>query len=163
MLIYLCCKCKCCTKTKTKLKKKLTGKKILAGFFDFLIGFAYFNWLKVCFGLGLNLRGLLFGEKFNLENSCSLAFFVLYAVCLPFLFILIIKCKFDALDDEETRSMYGRIYEGISLTRRIKDRNAPNGFIRVRRKDIWAYPLVFSARRTAFIVISILLFENPNV
>lgn len=163
VLIYLCCKCKCCAKNKTKLKKKLSGKNILAGFVNFLIGFAYFNWLKVCFGLGLTLRGLLFGEDFNLENSFGLAFFVLYAVGLPLLFVWIMKCKFDDLDDEATRSMFGKVYEGISLTRRLKDNNAASGFIRVKRKDIWVYPLVFLARRTAFIVISILLFDKPNV
>ena len=61
------------------------------------------------------------------------------------------------------KDRYGKIYDGLSLTRLRRDNNAETGYIHVQRKDIWVYPLVFLARRTIFIVTSILLFDRPNV
>ena len=160
LFVYICTMCDCCEKRKAKLKKKFSVSSAING----LIGFTYFNWLKVCFGLGLTMRGLLFGEDFNLENSMGLAFIIIHAVLLPLLFIWIIKCKFDSLDEEPMRDRYGTIYNGLSLTRLRRDRNdEEKGYIHVQRKDIWVYPLVFLARRTIFIIISILLFDRPNV
>ena len=152
--------CSCFEKQKAKLKKMVSVSSAING----LIGYAYFNWLKVCFGLSLTMRELLYGEDFNLENSTALAFFVVHAVLLPLLFIWILKFKFDSLDEKPMRDRYGKIYDGLSLTRLLRDRNnVEKGYIHVQRKDIWVYPGVFLARRTTFIIISILLFDKPNV
>ena len=77
--------------------------------------------------------------------------------CLPFFYMWVLYKKKAEITEEKTLKTIGTLYDGLRI-------HAPS--VAGRESDFtkfWHYPAVFMIRRSWFIVITVTLFDYPNL
>ena len=137
LLFYALCwrispKCKKYTKA---LKDKI--------FFSPIIRYAFLNSLKLNFIAMAAFKGF-----YTEEEPVKIMPFII-CICInsvPILLAYVMCRKSKTLENEETVKMYGTVYQGRKVE---KERN----------HCVWAYPITFFYRRTAFMAATVFLFD----
>ena len=80
--------------------------------------------------------------------------FALFTLFVPVIYAMYMMKNLDSLTKIKMKKKVGNIYKNLKLFRLKDIRGKPT---KVRRKNVVAFPLVFTARRTTFTVITVAL------
>ena len=84
--------------------------------------------------------------------------FALFTLFVPVIYAMCMMKNLDTLNKSKMKKKVGNIYKGLKL---FRFKYVQDEITNVRRKNVVAFPLVFTARRTIFTVTTVALIEHP--
>ena len=77
---------------------------------------------------------------------------------IPLIYTYVLYKRRSELGKEEMKSKYGSLYKGLTLASLSKQNEEEDT---TNYHKVWLFPLFFLVRRSAFIAITVFLFEYP--
>ena len=130
---------------------KLKGKI----FYNALIRYTLLNALK------LNLMAMLplnsNDEDADFVKKLVPILLLIILVQLPFIYVCCLEKRKSELDQPMVSNSIGNLYQGLNLEQ-LEEKDEEK-----KSKSVWHYTFVFLVRRQLFIVLTVFVFEHPNM